>query len=385
MTKFTKEEFISRARSIHGGKYDYSKVDYVNSRTKVCIICSDHGDFWQLPSSHLSGNGCPKCARVWTEAHRRNLQISSRCSRGMTTEEWISRAKRVHGNKYDYSSTVYVNQRTSVDIICPVHGLFSQKADSHLRGCGCRFCGYESENHYGVHEWSDEQREKIVKTCRERYGADRYLDSEEGRCKIHYIKSKPQFKNKMHDMISSDDVQNKIKTTCIARYGTASPMQTDIVFQKVIATKAKNGTWKTSLPEDTVHAILCDMYGFDDIIRQHRSNEYPFLCDFYIVSKDTYIEMNLNWTHGKHWYGDGIDDAFVLGEWQRRSCLSKYYANAVETWTKRDVSKRRTAQKNNLNYLVFWKTDLSDFREWISVGCPSGKDYTRMYSWKSVS
>ena len=117
------------------------------------IICPEHGEFEQVPYSHLQGNGCPKCAREWTQTHKENHRISSRQSRGMTTKGWIERAKQVHGDKYDYSLTVYVNQRTNVKIICPIHGVFEQKADSHIRGSGCRLCGLESENRNFDHTW----------------------------------------------------------------------------------------------------------------------------------------------------------------------------------------------------------------------------------------
>ena len=186
--KLTTEKFIEKARQVHNDKYDYSQTVYVNTRNKVTIICPEHGAFEQRADSHLLGNGCPECSKVWSDEHKQNLQKSSRKSRGMTTEEWVEKARSVHGNKYDYSQTVYKNQRTNVKIICPKHGLFEQKADSHIRGFGCKLCGYESENHNGVHEWSDEQRQKIAETCRKKYGADRYLDSKEGREKIRKIK-----------------------------------------------------------------------------------------------------------------------------------------------------------------------------------------------------
>lgn len=80
----------------------------------------------------------------------------------MTTEQWIERAKQVHGDKYDYSLIVYVNQRTNVKIICPIHGVFEQKADSHIRGNGCRLCGLESVNRQFVRDWSPEQRENFM-------------------------------------------------------------------------------------------------------------------------------------------------------------------------------------------------------------------------------
>lgn len=62
--KLSTEDFIERARKIHGNKYDYSKVIYLNNETKVCIVCPVHGEFWQTPHSHLKGRGCPECAKI---------------------------------------------------------------------------------------------------------------------------------------------------------------------------------------------------------------------------------------------------------------------------------------------------------------------------------
>jgi hypothetical protein len=58
MNKLTTKEFIEKARLKHGDKYDYSKAEYTNSKTKVCIICPEHGEFWQTPGDHLDGHGC---------------------------------------------------------------------------------------------------------------------------------------------------------------------------------------------------------------------------------------------------------------------------------------------------------------------------------------
>ncbi len=121
--KKTTEEFIQSAQSVHGiGKYDYSLVEYVSSKTKVKIICSTHGVFEQRPSSHLLKHGCAKCQRK-------------------TTEEFIQSAKITHAtNKYDYSLVAYINDKAKVKIICPTHGVFEQKPSSHLRGASCPRC-----------------------------------------------------------------------------------------------------------------------------------------------------------------------------------------------------------------------------------------------------
>lgn len=359
------QEFKEKAKQLHNNKYDYSNVVYVNSRTKVKIICQTHGEFEQLPSSHLQGNGCPECAREWTDEHKENHAKSSRKSRGMTTDEWIQRAKQVHGDKYDYSLTEYVNQRTNVKIICPIHGLFEQKADSHIRGNGCRLCGLESENRIGVHSWSDVQRQKTAKTCHERYGATRYLDSDIGKKHIANIKSSPEFRQKMSDIISSDEVQEKMQQTSLKRYGRKFATQTKVVQDKIYRTKKKNHTVNSSKIEVTMYQLLVHRFGENNVIHQYKCDKYPFQCDFYIKSLDLFIELNAHWSHGKHWFGSDDGDENKLLMWKDKANVSHYYREAIVTWTVRDVKKRQIAIDNHLNYVVFWKNDLSDFKEWI--------------------
>lgn len=129
----TREEFIEEARAIHDDKYDYSKVVYINNNTDIIIICSIHKDFPQKPNSHLAGHGCKECGHESTK----NL-ISN------TKEEFIEKARKVHGNKYDYSKVEYINNSTEVIITCPIHDDFPQKPNSHLCNRGCKKCGIES-------------------------------------------------------------------------------------------------------------------------------------------------------------------------------------------------------------------------------------------------
>jgi hypothetical protein len=122
--KLTKEIFVEKAIKKHGEWYDYSKVVYVNNRTKVCIICPIHGEFWQTPNQHLNGCGCPHCGGTTK----------------LTKEEFVERSILVHGDWYDYSKVVYVNYGTKVLIICPDHGEFWQTPHAHLVGQGCPYC-----------------------------------------------------------------------------------------------------------------------------------------------------------------------------------------------------------------------------------------------------
>ena len=120
----TTDDVISLFRLVHGDKYDYSKVVYIKNHTKVCIICPIHGEFWQTPHHHLQGHGCPECANV----------------KRLTIEKFIERAKIIHGDKYDYSDVIYININTKVCVICPIHGEFWQTPHDHLSGYGCPFC-----------------------------------------------------------------------------------------------------------------------------------------------------------------------------------------------------------------------------------------------------
>ena len=133
--QLTTEQFIKRVKKIHGDKFDYSKVKYLNSSTKVCIICPIHGEFWQTPATHLKGRGCPKCAN----SKRGSYHVSNAL-------EFIERAKKIHGDKFDYSKVKYVNANTKVCIICPIHGEFWQTPASHLNGRGCNLCAKPVHN-----------------------------------------------------------------------------------------------------------------------------------------------------------------------------------------------------------------------------------------------
>ena len=155
----TKEQFIEKARKIHGDKFDYSKVEYVDNNTEVIIICPIHGEFKQTPSAHLKSiHGCKKCGCV--------------SGNGKQTENarksFIEKAKKIHNNKFDYSKVEYVNNHTPVCIICPEHGEFFQTPQSHLHSNGCKKCSFEKMGKEKV--LSNEQFLKMAKSVHgERY------------------------------------------------------------------------------------------------------------------------------------------------------------------------------------------------------------------------
>lgn len=128
MRKSNTEEFIKKAKFIHGNKYDYSLVQYLNNKTKVEIICNieGHKNFMQTPDAHINiGNGCPECKK---------------CKLSYSTDTFIKKANKVHSNYYTYQSTVYTLAGNAVTVTCPVHGDFSVRANQHLAGQICMKC-----------------------------------------------------------------------------------------------------------------------------------------------------------------------------------------------------------------------------------------------------
>ncbi len=123
--RVTTADFIQRARKVHGNSYDYTKVFYVAAKSKVTIICPEHGEFEQTPANHCTGHGCHECGG----------------NKPLTLDRFIERANRIHNGRYDYSRVEFKNVESKVEIICPEHGPFLQRLFSHLKGFGCDRCG----------------------------------------------------------------------------------------------------------------------------------------------------------------------------------------------------------------------------------------------------
>ena len=214
MRKLSNYDFIEKAIQVHGDKYDYSKVEYINAQTKVCIICPEHGEFYQKPYNHLNGNGCPFCAK-----HKWN------------TDSFINEAKRIHGDKYDYSKTKFKNTREKVCIIChdlDRHGNeigeFWQYPLTHLNGCGCE------RERKGIKETCWEERTCPIcgKTFKERKKYKKICCSEECRkqyIKIHKNEINEKRSKKLKETFSKKTKEDyeiayeKQKKTCLNKYG----------------------------------------------------------------------------------------------------------------------------------------------------------------------
>jgi hypothetical protein len=133
-TKYTGSQFVATARAVHGDRYDYSRADYANNRTKVAIACPIHGVFYQEPRHHLSGVGCPRCKGDASSRRQRHDR-----------DRFIASARAVHGDRYDYSRADYRGSSVKVEIGCPDHGGFRQTPNNHIsKRAGCPKCAGKS-------------------------------------------------------------------------------------------------------------------------------------------------------------------------------------------------------------------------------------------------
>lgn len=240
---------------------------------------------------------------------------------------------------------------------------------------------------YEYSSQSPQFRSKVIQTCNEKYGCDnisqvneiiekkkqtkleRYGDT--GYHNIEKMKetniqrygyeivfSNESVRNKAQETIrkvygvdnpfQSEIIKERIKQTNIRLYNCEYNMQSEDIREKVYDTKRKHHTFNTSCVEIELTKWFKD--NNIDILTQYKCDRYPYMCDFYLPKYDLFIEIQGCWTHGGHPFNkNNEDDIKILHKWTSKN--TKYYDNAIEVWTKRDVEKRQTAQRNNLNYI----------------------------------
>ena len=222
--------------------------------------------------------------------------------------------------------------------------------------------------------------QKISQTCINKFGVDSPLKNKEVREKIKQTNIQ---KYGVDNLFKSNIIKEKIKQTNIQKYGVDNPLKNKEIRKKIKQTNIqKYGVdnplknkeiWKKSQDNRQISSksklennflnYLKLKYESDDIITQYKSKEYPYYCDFYIKSINLYIEIQGHWTHNDHPFDiNNLNDQLIMNKWRTKSLSDKYYKNALNTWTIKDVEKRNTAIQNNLNYLeIFGKTDLNKY------------------------
>lgn len=250
---------------------------------------------------------------------------------------------------------------------------------------------------HGYHRRTLTDEEKIVAN-------ERRIATSQSRYGVDHPSQRASFRQSVSQYMSDPENQRRIRAKTIVtnqeRYGVAyftqlpehrqeqSRRMSDLSHQcRISRAKRENGTFNTSSSEDALYKLLVgyvNQHGMT-VVRQYCDDDrYPFAVDFYIPERDLFIELNGSWSHGGHWYeSERAMDQKTVQTWRTRGKRSKYYTNALETWTQRDVRKREAAREARLNYVTLWDgfESLFDAHLWFALGAPDGRDWEREYSW----
>lgn len=351
---------------------DWSKEEYYLQYLKIndnhfCPVCGNITPFLGLPygfQKHCSA----KCAAM-DENTKLKRESTNRTIYGTNynfqNEEFRERSKKVKLEKY---GDAYFNREKSKLTLIIKYGVDNPSKSKEIQ---------DKITHTSLERYNTKrpQQSKLVKdkakaNCQIKYGTDCYFQTEEFKEKskqtslLHYGVDNPA---------QSQEIKNKVTNTCLERYGVPNGFLIPEVqakanskeaINKMNMTKRKNKTFNTSKQEDIIYEKLISIFGIDDVKHNYSSTLYPFSCDFYIKSLDMYIELNLHWTHGKHFFDkNNNDDLLTLQKWQNKAVSSKYYKNAINVWTNLDIKKKNTAIQNKLNYITLWNID--DVNEFI--------------------
>ena len=256
--KYIIDKFIN----VHNNRYDYSKVVYKSYQEKVIIICKDHGEFLQVPNSHIGGNGCPDCGG----------------NRHLTNKEIIIEFAKTHGEKYDYSKVEYTNSNANVKIGCSKHGFFNQVAYYHKNGAGCPRC-------IGKNKTTAE----IIEECKIIH-SDRYDYS-----KLEYVNrdTKVIIICKEHGYFTQSPEVHKNGGGCPKCAGNIKFTLDEIIIE---FEKIHNQEYDYSLVDyknaNTKVKIVCKIHGlFEQIPSEHKNGGgCPKCAGNYLLSQDEVIE-----------------------------------------------------------------------------------------------
>lgn len=239
---YSLEDFITKAKTVHGDKYDYSRVDYTRGLAKVEIICPFHASFWQTPTGHLSSRGCSRCKH---EAISR-AQTSN-------TESFIEKAKLIHtGDKYNYSNVNYKKAILPVIVTCKLHGDFSILPNSFLSGRGCQKCSPRRTPY---------TNEEYIETARKVHG-DRYDYS-----LVNYV-----------------DAATKIKVIC-RQHG---------VFSTLPSSHSVSSTGCPACSESRGERAVSKILNSFNVkyIREYKIPGNKYRYDFYLPEHNVFIEYH---------------------------------------------------------------------------------------------
>ena len=323
----------------------------------VCIICGKpvkytSGHYAKFCSKECQysdlGKKITKEIKIKSNLEKYGVEHTSQLKE-VTDKRTKSRADHVNEIQQHVRESLY-KKYGAYDVMHIPHILQKIK-DTNLKKFGVEFPLQQLKKE------NSEIYQKISQTCINKFDVDSPLKNKEVREKIKQTNIQ---KYGVDNPLKNKEIREKIKQTNIQKYGVDNPLKNKEIWKK--SQDNRQISSKSKL-ENNFFNCLKLKYEPDDIITQYKSKEYPYYCDFYIKSINLYIEIQGHWTHNDHPFDiNNLNDQLIMDIWRTKSLSDKYYKNALNTWTIKDVEKRNTAIQNNLNYLeIFGKTDLNKY------------------------
>jgi hypothetical protein len=310
------DTFIERAKEKHGDRYDYSKV-LMNGNTRYIIIgCKIHGDFNQTPSNHLHTSGCNKCGISQRKKKTHNNSIVS-------TVKFITKAKELHGDKYDYSKTILNGQFVNLTIICKIHGEFSQIPKNHLNNHGCKECGKIKASKCGNPRLTTEEfikRSKLIHGCVYDYSNTEYLTSSDKvkiRCKIH------------------GEFEAEPRKHYVLGYGCPICTGCGVSFVQI--------KWLEYIEKTTGHDIIYKG-GKHNQEKSFRFNEKLYRVDGYCKETNTIYEFLGCWYHG-------------CPKCRKEDTVHPWSNKTMKQLYQESLDRKKVLQDNGFTVVYMWECD----------------------------
>ena len=323
----------------------------------VCIICGKpvkytSGHYAKFCSKECQysdlGKKITKEIKIKSNLEKYGVEHTSQLKE-VTDKRTKSRADHVNEIQQHVRESLY-KKYGAYDVMHIPHILQKIK-DTNLKKYGVEFPLQQLKKE------NSEIYQKISQTCINKFDVDSPLKNKEVREKIKQTNIQ---KYGVDNPLKNKEIREKIKQTNIQKYGVDNPLKNKEIWKK--SQDNRQISSKSKLENNFLNYLKLK-YESDDIITQYKSKEYPYYCDFYIKSINLYIEIQGHWTHNDHPFDiNNLNDQLIMDIWRTKSLSDKYYKNALNTWTIKDVEKRNTAIQNNLNYLeIFGKTDLNKY------------------------
>ena len=323
----------------------------------VCIICGKpvkytSGHYAKFCSKECQysdlGKKITKEIKIKSNLEKYGVEHTSQLKE-VTDKRTKSRADHVNKIQQHVRESLY-KKYGAYDVMHIPHILQKIK-DTNLKKFGVEFPLQQLKKE------NSEIYQKISQTCINKFDVDSPLKNKEVREKIKQTNIQ---KYGVDNPLKNKEIREKIKQTNIQKYGVDNPLKNKEIWKK--SQDNRQISSKSKLENNFLNYLKLK-YESDDIITQYKSKEYPYYCDFYIKSINLYIEIQGHWTHNDHPFDiNNLNDQLIMNKWRTKSLSDKYYKNALNTWTIKDVEKRNTAIQNNLNYLeIFGKTDLNKY------------------------